>query len=159
MSCISEGSPRMMIIIFLLLHYPWSGNMGKYSALWFCIPFGRANTATLKLNISPYCPPSSAIIIYYASTIKYVPGNKSITLVCNLKAACVCHINDCSPLVVSCAEDVVNYFHNNYSLDCRFWATTTTTDITRFSASCHRLTDIVRSPSALPPIICTLFLF
>ena len=37
--------------------------MGKYSALRFCIvpPFGRANIATLELNISSYCPPCSAI--------------------------------------------------------------------------------------------------
>ena len=50
-----------------LLHYPWLGNMGKYSALGLCIvpPFGRANTATLELNISSYCPPCSAIIIIY----------------------------------------------------------------------------------------------
>ena len=40
--------------------------MGKYSALWFCIvpPFSQANTSTLKLNISLYCPPSSTIIIF-----------------------------------------------------------------------------------------------
>ena len=38
---------------YFWLYYPWSGNMGKYSALWFCIvpPFSWANTATLKLNI------------------------------------------------------------------------------------------------------------
>ena len=41
--------------INLLLHFLGSGNMGKYSALWFCIvpPFGRANTATIELNIFP----------------------------------------------------------------------------------------------------------
>ena len=66
-----------------LLHYGWSynkyiiaflrsGNMGKYSVLWFCIvpPFGRANTATLELNISPYCPPSHAIIYIYPSSLQ-----------------------------------------------------------------------------------------
>ena len=53
--------------INLLLHFLGSGNMGKYSALWFCIvpPFGRANTATIELNIFPYCPPSHAIIYMY----------------------------------------------------------------------------------------------
>ena len=53
--------------INLLLHFLGSGNMGKYSALWFCIvpPFGRANTATIELNIFPYCPPSHAIIYIY----------------------------------------------------------------------------------------------
>ena len=42
------------------------GNMGKYLVLGFCIvpPFGQANTASLELNISPYCPPSQAIILY-----------------------------------------------------------------------------------------------
>ena len=37
--------------------------MGKYSALRFCIvlPFSWANTATLELNISSYCPHCSAI--------------------------------------------------------------------------------------------------
>ena len=55
--------------INLLLHFLGSGNMGKYSALWFCIvpPFGRANTATIELNIFPYCPPSHAIIYIYIS--------------------------------------------------------------------------------------------
>ena len=43
---------------------PWVGNVGKYSALWLCI-VPRANTATLVLNISPYCPPSHAIIYMY----------------------------------------------------------------------------------------------
>ena len=53
--------------INLLLHFLGSGNIGKYSALWFCIvpPYGRANTATLELNIFPYCPPSHAIIYMY----------------------------------------------------------------------------------------------
>ena len=58
-------------IINLLLHYPWSGNMGKYSALrlYYDIvpPFSRANTATLELNISPYCPPCSAIMYRFIS--------------------------------------------------------------------------------------------
>ena len=58
--------------INLLLHFLGSGNMGKYSALWFCIvpPFGRANTATIELNIFPYCPPSHAIIYIYLSNMK-----------------------------------------------------------------------------------------
>ena len=57
--------------INLLLHFLGSGNMGKYSALWFCIvpPFGRANTATIELNIFPYCPPSHAIIYIYQSAV------------------------------------------------------------------------------------------
>ena len=51
----------------LLLYYPCLSNKGKYSGLWFCIvpPFGQANTATLRLNISPYRPPSGAIISMY----------------------------------------------------------------------------------------------
>ena len=64
----NRATSYMSHIINLLLHYLWSGNIGKYSALWFCIvpSFSRANTATLELNISPYCPPSRAIIyIYY----------------------------------------------------------------------------------------------
>ena len=37
--------------------------LGEYSVLRLCIvsPCGRANTATLKLNIPLYCPPSHAI--------------------------------------------------------------------------------------------------
>ena len=61
--------------INLLLHFLGSGNMGKYSALWFCIvpPFGRANTATIELNIFPYCPPSHAIIyIYFFYLFMYI---------------------------------------------------------------------------------------
>ena len=48
----------------ILLQFLGLGNMGKYSVLGLCIvpPCGRANTATLELNISPYCPPSHAII-------------------------------------------------------------------------------------------------
>ena len=40
------------------------GNMGNYSALWLCIvpPFGPASNAILELNISPYCPPSHAVV-------------------------------------------------------------------------------------------------
>ena len=46
--------------------------MGKYSVLGLCIvpPCGRANTATLELNISPYCPPSHAIIYIYVSLVR-----------------------------------------------------------------------------------------
>ena len=42
--------------------------MGKYSVRGFCIvpPCGRANTVTLELNISPYCPPCHAIIYMYS---------------------------------------------------------------------------------------------
>ena len=47
-----------------LLHSFGSGNIGKHSALWFCIvpSFGRANTATIELSISQYCPLTHAII-------------------------------------------------------------------------------------------------
>ena len=43
------------------------GNTGEYSVLRLCIvpPCGRANTATLELNIPLYCPPSHAIIYIY----------------------------------------------------------------------------------------------
>ena len=39
---------------------------GKYLAVWFCfVPsFGRANTATLELDIFQYCPPGHAINMY-----------------------------------------------------------------------------------------------
>ena len=39
---------------------------GNIQLFFFCIvpPFGRANTATVELNISPYCLPTHAIIIY-----------------------------------------------------------------------------------------------
>ena len=41
--------------------------MGKYSVfnLGILPPFGRADTVDLERNISPYCPPSIAIIIMY----------------------------------------------------------------------------------------------
>ena len=46
-------------IINLLLQFLGLGNM-KYSVLSFYIvpPCSQANTASLELNISPYCPPS-----------------------------------------------------------------------------------------------------
>ena len=42
-------------------------NAGKYFVLCFCIipPFGQVDTASLNQNISPYCPPSHAILIVY----------------------------------------------------------------------------------------------
>ena len=51
-----------------IIAVPWVGQykcMGKYSVLSLCIapPCGRANTATLKLIIFPYCPPRHAISI------------------------------------------------------------------------------------------------
>ena len=54
----------------LLLQFLGLSNMGKYSVLGLCIvpPRGRANTATLELNISSYCPPSHAIIYIYLFT-------------------------------------------------------------------------------------------
>jgi len=43
-----------------------SGSTGEYSILGFGIGplYGRANTASLELNILLYCPPTHAIIIY-----------------------------------------------------------------------------------------------
>ena len=44
------------------------GRKGEYSVLRLCIvpPCGRANTATLELNIPLYCPPSHIIIYIYS---------------------------------------------------------------------------------------------
>ena len=57
---------KFIIIINLLLHSLAGsrGNMGKYSALWFCsVPRAQANTVTLELNISTYSLPCFAIMI------------------------------------------------------------------------------------------------
>ena len=67
---LSSGNKEMQALasqVIQLLHFLGLSNMGIYSDLWFCIvpPFGRANTATLELNISPYCPPTHAIIYMY----------------------------------------------------------------------------------------------
>ena len=51
-------------IINILLQFLGLGNMGQFSG-YVLSPCGRVNTATLELNISPYCPPSHAIIYIY----------------------------------------------------------------------------------------------
>ena len=47
-----------------IIAFPGLGNMGRHSVLGFCIVprCARANTASLELNTSPYCPPCHAII-------------------------------------------------------------------------------------------------
>ena len=49
-----------------IIAVPWVGQYGEIFVLRLCIvpPCGRANTATLELNIFPYCPPSHAIMLY-----------------------------------------------------------------------------------------------
>ena len=62
---IEEASARSYNKYIIAL--PRSGSTGEYSVLSFCIglPYGRANTASLELNILLYCPPTRAIIYIY----------------------------------------------------------------------------------------------
>ena len=52
----------------LLLHSLGQQYGEIFSFLTLYCPFGRANTATLELIISPYFPPSHAIMIYICPT-------------------------------------------------------------------------------------------
>ena len=65
--------------------------MGKYSALWFCIvpPFGRANTATLELNISPYCPLTNAITYIHIYIYIYIYIFFFLNNRCCMNALCI----------------------------------------------------------------------
>ena len=99
--------------------------MGKYSALGFYIvpPFGRANTATLKLNIPPYCPPYSAKMYIYLTTFPYNYTCRGIStgftggyhkyFNMNLDSDAVVYmvlankmLHDTYPFVITIAEDV-----------------------------------------------------
>ena len=59
-----HGTAVQSHIINILSQFLGLGNMGKYSVRgWQYWP--DRNTATLELNISPYCPPSHAMIYIY----------------------------------------------------------------------------------------------
>ena len=64
MPCPVEVLGKQYIYIYILLH-DWEGNTGEYSVLGFCIVprCARANTASLELNIPPYCPTQRSAVI------------------------------------------------------------------------------------------------